>query len=108
MAELVESFDNLVAMKDSGGDHRRITANHALMGERLALFAGLDDMPVEAVACGAVGWIAGLVNALPAESVATPSGSSNCPSPLPKVPHCSRKVPVASNFWIRSFSVSAT
>jgi len=69
MVELVESFDNLVAMKDSGGDHRRITANHALMGDRLALFAGLDDMPVEAVACGAVGWVAGLVNALPAESV---------------------------------------
>ena len=69
MADLVERHDNLVAMKDSGGDHRRITANHALMGDRLALFAGLDDMPVEAVACGAVGWVAGLVNALPAESV---------------------------------------
>ena len=69
MADLVDRHDNLVAMKDSGGDHRRITANHALMGDRLALFAGLDDMPVEAVACGAVGWVAGLVNAMPAESV---------------------------------------
>jgi 4-hydroxy-tetrahydrodipicolinate synthase len=69
MVDLAESFDNLVAMKDSGGDHRRITANNALLGDRIALFAGLDDMPVEAVAAGAVGWVAGLVNALPAESM---------------------------------------
>jgi 4-hydroxy-tetrahydrodipicolinate synthase len=69
MVELASEFDNLVAMKDSGGDHRRITANHALLGDRIALFAGLDDMPVEAVSAGAVGWVAGLVNALPAESV---------------------------------------
>ena len=39
------------------------------MGSRLALFAGLDDMVVEAAAMGADGWIAGLVNALPEESV---------------------------------------
>lgn len=67
--DLAERYSNLQAVKDSGGDHRRITAVHALAGDRLALFAGLDDMPVEAVACGAVGWVAGLVNALPAESV---------------------------------------
>ena len=35
----------------------------------MALFVGLDDMIVEGVAAGAVGWIAGLVNALPSESV---------------------------------------
>jgi 4-hydroxy-tetrahydrodipicolinate synthase len=40
------------------------------MGSRLALFAGLDDMIVEAIAVGADGWVAGLVNALPSESVA--------------------------------------
>lgn len=67
--DLATEHANLLAVKDSGGDHRRITAVRALMGERLALFAGLDDMPVEAVACGAVGWVAGLVNALPEESV---------------------------------------
>ena len=39
------------------------------VGDRLALFAGLDDMVVEAVRQGAVGWVAGLVNALPYESV---------------------------------------
>lgn len=69
IADLAEAYPNLVAVKDSGGDHRRITAVKALVGDRLALFAGLDDMAVEAVACGAVGWVAGLVNAMPEESV---------------------------------------
>ena len=40
-----------------------------LLGDRLAIFVGVDDLIVEGVAAGAVGWIAGLVNALPAESV---------------------------------------
>lgn len=69
IADLADSHANLVAVKESSGDHRRITAVKALLDDRLALFAGLDDMPVEAVACGAVGWVAGLVNALPHESV---------------------------------------
>jgi 4-hydroxy-tetrahydrodipicolinate synthase len=69
MVELCDRFENLRAMKESGGDVRRICANHALLGDRLALFAGLDDMAFEAVHAGAVGWIAGLVNALPRESV---------------------------------------
>jgi len=69
MVELCESHENLQAMKDSGGDVRRITANHSQLGDRIALFAGLDDMVYEATACGAVGWVAGLVNALPHESV---------------------------------------
>ena len=67
--ELAARHSNMMAVKDSGGDHRRITAIHALCGDRLSLFAGLDDMPVEAVAAGASGWIAGLVNAFPGESV---------------------------------------
>ena len=70
IAELAAEHDNLHAVKESGGDVRRITAVKALCEERLALFAGLDDMVVEAVRMGAVGWIAGLVNALPRETVA--------------------------------------
>jgi dihydrodipicolinate synthase/N-acetylneuraminate lyase len=64
-----ERHANLRAVKESSGDVRRITAIGALAGERLAVFVGLDDLIVEGVAAGAVGWIAGLVNALPAESV---------------------------------------
>lgn len=70
MAELAASHANLHAVKESSGDVRRITAVMQQLGDRLAVFAGLDDMIVEAIAVGATGWIAGLVNALPAESVA--------------------------------------
>jgi dihydrodipicolinate synthase/N-acetylneuraminate lyase len=69
IADLAEREEKLKAVKDSSGDARRITAVRSLVGDRLALFAGLDDMVVEAVRQGAVGWVAGLVNALPKESV---------------------------------------
>ncbi len=60
---------NLRAVKESTGDVRRVTALRALLGERLAIFMGVDDLIVEGIRAGAVGWIAGLVDALPAESV---------------------------------------
>jgi 4-hydroxy-tetrahydrodipicolinate synthase len=68
LAELVR-HENLHAVKESSGDVRRITAVGERLGARLALFAGLDDMILESVPVGASGWIAGLVNALPGESV---------------------------------------
>jgi 4-hydroxy-tetrahydrodipicolinate synthase len=70
IAELAQENANLHAVKESSGDVRRVTATRALCGDRLAVFAGLDDMIVESVRMGAVGWIAGLVNALPRETVA--------------------------------------
>ena len=69
LAELAR-HDNLHAVKESSGDVRRVTAVIERLGSRLNAFAGLDDMIVESIAMGASGWIAGLVNALPAESVA--------------------------------------
>ena len=69
LAELADENANLHAMKESSGDVRRVTAVRELLGDRLAVFAGLDDMILEAVPAGASGWIAGLVNALPVESV---------------------------------------
>ena len=68
LAELAR-HDNLHAVKESSGDVRRVTAVIERLGERLNVFAGLDDMIVESIAMGASGWIAGLVNALPGESV---------------------------------------
>jgi dihydrodipicolinate synthase/N-acetylneuraminate lyase len=69
LAELAARHENLHAVKESSGDARRVTAVRAQLGDRLAVFAGLDDMIVEALPMGASGWIAGLVNALPDESV---------------------------------------
>jgi 4-hydroxy-tetrahydrodipicolinate synthase len=70
VAELAAANDNLVAVKESSGDARRVTAIKALVGDRLDVLVGMDDMVVEGVAAGAVGWVAGLVNAFPRESVA--------------------------------------
>ena len=69
IAELFRENENLLAVKESSGDVRRVTAVKALLGDRVNAFAGLDDMVVEAVRMGAVGWIAGLVNALPKETM---------------------------------------
>ena len=70
IVRLAERHANLVAVKESSGDVRRITALRALAGDRLAIAIGVDDLVVEAVCAGAVAWVAGLVNAFPRESVA--------------------------------------
>lgn len=69
IAQLADAHPRLAAVKESSGDVRRMTAIRALLGDRLAVFVGLDDLIVEGRAAGATGWIAGLVNALPGESV---------------------------------------
>lgn len=69
IAELAGEFANLTAVKESSTDVRRVTAIRALLGDRLAVCVGVDDAIVEGIAAGAVGWVAGLVNALPRESV---------------------------------------
>jgi 1-pyrroline-4-hydroxy-2-carboxylate deaminase len=70
VAELANEHPNLLAIKESSTDVRRVTAIRALLGDRLDILVGVDDAIVEGIAVGAVGWIAGLANALPAESVA--------------------------------------
>jgi 4-hydroxy-tetrahydrodipicolinate synthase len=67
--ELAQEHENLAAVKESSTDVRRVSAIRALCGERLAVFMGVDDLIVEGTAAGACGWIAGLVNAFPRESV---------------------------------------
>jgi len=68
--ELADENPNLAAVKESSSDVRRVTALRALCGDRLALLVGVDDVVVEGARAGATGWIAGLVNAFPRESVA--------------------------------------
>ena len=70
IAELAQEHENFAAVKESSTDVRRVTAIRTLLGDRLNVFMGVDDAIVEGVAAGAVGWVAGLVNAFPAESVA--------------------------------------
>ena len=67
--ELAAEHENFEAVKESSTDVRRITWIRELVGDRLAISVGVDDAIVEGIAAGAVGWVAGLVNALPKESV---------------------------------------
>jgi 4-hydroxy-tetrahydrodipicolinate synthase len=69
ISELASELRNLVAVKESSADVRRIAAIKALIGSRLHILVGVDDMIVEGIAAGATGWIAGLVSAYPRESV---------------------------------------
>jgi 1-pyrroline-4-hydroxy-2-carboxylate deaminase len=70
IAELAAHHENLHAVKESSADIRRVAAIRSLVGERLNILVGVDDAIVEGLDAGAAGWIAGLVNAFPAESVA--------------------------------------
>jgi 4-hydroxy-tetrahydrodipicolinate synthase len=59
---------NLVAIKESSENVRRITDLMNICGNRYILFCGVDDLVLESILLGAVGWVSGLVNAFPAEN----------------------------------------
>jgi len=61
---------NIVAIKESSTDPRRFTDLINAFGERFTLFAGLDDIAFEGLTLGAKGWVSGLTNAFPTESLA--------------------------------------
>jgi dihydrodipicolinate synthase/N-acetylneuraminate lyase len=66
-AELAD-VKNFVALKESSGDVRRITDLHNTVGDRYALFTGVDDLVLEASILGIDGWVAGSGIAFPAEN----------------------------------------
>ena len=61
---------NIVAIKESSEDTRRLTDLQRAHGDRFVLFAGVDDIVLECLMLGASGWVSGLTNAFPRESVA--------------------------------------
>jgi 4-hydroxy-tetrahydrodipicolinate synthase len=69
IVELAAEHENFHSVKESSTDTRRVSAIRALLRDRLEIFVGVDDAIVEAIGVGASGWIAGLANALPRESV---------------------------------------
>jgi dihydrodipicolinate synthase/N-acetylneuraminate lyase len=68
--ELAAEHPNLNAVKESSTDVRRVAAIRAIEDGKLHILVGVDDVIVESIALGATGWVAGLVNAFPVESVA--------------------------------------
>jgi 1-pyrroline-4-hydroxy-2-carboxylate deaminase len=59
---------NFVALKESTGNTRRITDLHNLVGDRYALFTGVDDLVLESAVLGIDGWVAGSGIAFPREN----------------------------------------
>jgi 4-hydroxy-tetrahydrodipicolinate synthase len=68
MAVLAEE-PNIVAVKESTTDTRRISELYQRFGQRFVIFCGVDDIALESVLLGATGWISGLTNVFPRESV---------------------------------------
>ena len=66
LASLVDC-ETIVCFKESSGDTRRFTDVRNLVGDRFVMFAGLDDVVVESILVGAVGWVSGLSNVFPQE-----------------------------------------
>jgi dihydrodipicolinate synthase/N-acetylneuraminate lyase len=66
-AELADE-KNFVALKESSGNTRRVTDIRNLVGDRYAIFTGVDDLVLESAILGIDGWVAGSGIAFPAEN----------------------------------------
>lgn len=67
--ELLE-LDNIQAVKESTRDISNVTRIKNRFGNRLKILSGVDTLALESLLMGADGWVAGLVDAFPAETVA--------------------------------------
>jgi len=68
--ELLNDCPNIQAVKESTRDISNITRMKNRFGNRLAILSGVDTLALESLVLGADGWVAGLVDAFPAETVA--------------------------------------
>jgi|ERR1051326_1853970 4-hydroxy-tetrahydrodipicolinate synthase len=59
---------NFVALKESSADTRRITDLRNAVGNRYAIFTGVDDLVLESAILGIDGWVAGSGIAFPEEN----------------------------------------
>ncbi|HVR73354.1 MAG TPA: dihydrodipicolinate synthase family protein [Planctomycetota bacterium] len=64
----LSDIENLVALKESSGNPRRITDLHNTVGGRYAIFTGVDDLVLESAILGIDGWVAGTGIAFPEEN----------------------------------------
>ena len=70
MFESLAECDNIQAVKESTRDLTNITRMINRFGDRFTIFSGVDTLAMESIVMGAAGWVAGLVCAFPAETVA--------------------------------------
>jgi 4-hydroxy-tetrahydrodipicolinate synthase len=67
--KLLEDTPQIVAIKEETGDIRRVTDLFIAHGDRFDIFCGVDDLIVESMALGAVGWVSGMTNVWPGQCV---------------------------------------
>lgn len=70
MFEELSKLPNITAVKESTRDVTNVTRMINRFGDRFAILCGVDTIALESLVMGAVGWVAGLVCAFPAETVA--------------------------------------
>jgi 4-hydroxy-tetrahydrodipicolinate synthase len=70
MFAALESNKNITAVKESTRDITNITRMINRFGDRFQILCGVDTIAMEALLMGANGWVAGLVDAFPEETVA--------------------------------------
>ena len=70
MFEELLKCNNIEAVKESTRDISNVTRIKNRFGDRLKIMTGVDTVALESLLMGADGWIAGLVCAFPAETVA--------------------------------------
>ncbi|MCW9018584.1 MAG: 4-hydroxy-tetrahydrodipicolinate synthase [Kangiellaceae bacterium] len=68
--QVLAKEENIVSVKEATEDTRRITELFREFGDRFVIFGGVDDIALESLMLGATGWISGLTNVFPKESVA--------------------------------------
>lgn len=68
MAQLANEA-NVVAIKEESYDTTRVTDLYNQFGDRFVVFCGVDDLVLESAALGVTGWVSGMANAVPKESV---------------------------------------
>lgn len=70
MLEELLKLDNIQAIKESTRDISNVTRLRNAFGDRIKILCGVDTIAIEELVMGADGWVAGLVDAFPAETVA--------------------------------------
>lgn len=70
MFESLLKYPQIQAVKESSRDTTNVIRLQNAFGERLSILSGVDTLALESLLLGAQGWVAGLVCAFPAETVA--------------------------------------
>lgn len=70
MFEELSKYPNIQAVKESTRDVSNVTRMINRFGDRFKLLCGVDTLALESLFMGADGWVAGLVDAFPRETVA--------------------------------------